>query len=357
MEGSKILIILKDSWLRAKISDILVFSKYVVELTDNGKRAIELVKEHRVDLIICGIDLYGIDGYGVVSMLNKFVDTAGIGLIMLLETWDQTALRRAMEIGADGYLSTGFDDAELLNQVGVRLKKKRLQQKLFLKQHFQERSMVKSGNEMFWLDEKLERLTARLFRKNQTIYNQGEYQSGLYYLLSGNIKTFISDSSGNLLITNIYGPGEYFGLQDFALGSYVCHTSKAISDAEIVSIPLKDINELIVEYPYVLKVFVKKLAESVRDMEEHALALAHASVRERVAAAIIRLAKQGGNSLDRLRVSLPRIDLANVIGIASETLSRILGDFAREGLIEKDANDILLNSIEKLRKVNRGNVR
>jgi len=353
MEGSKILIILKDSGLRSKILDILQFSKYVVELTDNGKRALEIVKNHRVDLVICGIELYEIDGYGVVRMLSKFVDTAGIGLIMLLETGDQVALRRAMEIGADGYLSTGFDDAELLNQVEVRLRKKRLQQELFLKQHFQERSTIKSSNEMFWLDEKLDRLTARVFRKNQTIYYQGEYQSGLYYLVSGNVKTFISDSSGNLLITDIYGPGEYFGLQDFALGSHVFHTSKAMSDAEIVAIPLKDINDLIVEYPDVLRIFVKKLAKSVRDMEERALALAHASVRERVAAAMIRLAKQGQNSSDKTRVSLPRNDLANIIGIASETLSRILSDFAREGLIEKDANDILLSSIEKLRKVNR----
>nr|WP_315421621.1 helix-turn-helix domain-containing protein [uncultured Pedobacter sp.] len=353
MEGSKILIILKDSGLRSKISDILLFSKYVVELTDSGKQAMEIVKSHRVDLIICGIELYGIDGYGVVRMLNKFVDTAGIGLIMLLETGDQAALRRAMEIGADGYLSTSFDDAELLNQVEVRLKKKRFQQELFLKQHFQERSMIKSSNEMFWLDEKLDRLKARFFRKNQTIYYQGEYHSGLYYLVSGNVKTFISDSSGNLLITDIYGPGEYFGLQDFALGSHAFHTSKAISDAEIIAIPLKDVNELIVEYPDILRVFVKKLAKSVRDMEEKAMALAHASVRERVAAAIIRLAKQGKNSSDKIRVSLPRTDLANIVGIASETLSRILSDFARDGLIEKDANDILLNSIEKLRKVNK----
>jgi len=353
MEGSKILIVLKDSGLRSKISGILIFSKYVVELTDSGKSAIEIVKNHRVDLIICGIELYGMDGYGVVRMLNKFVDTAGIGLIMLLETGDQIALRRAMEIGADGYLSTSFDDAELLNHVEVRLKKKKLQQELFLKQHFQERSMMKSSNEMFALDEKLERLTARIFRKNQTIYYQGEHQSSLYYLVSGNVKMFISDSSGNLLITDIYGPGEYFGLQDFALGSHTFHTSKAISDAEIIAIPLKDINEHIAEYPDVLRVFVKKLAKSVRDMEEQALALAHASVRERVAAAIVRLAKKGENSSGKIRVRLPRTDLANVIGIASETLSRILSDFAREGLIEKEANDILLRSIEKLRKVNR----
>jgi CRP-like cAMP-binding protein/CheY-like chemotaxis protein len=351
MEGAKILVLLKDSKLRSKISEILAVAKYIVDFTDSGKRAMEIVRNGPVDLIICGTELYGIDGYGVLRMVNKFIDTAGIAVITLLENEDQGAVRRAMEMGTDGYLVADFDDAELLNQVEARLRKKRFQFELFLKQHFQQKSLAGSGNEMFWLDARLGRFKPRSFRKNQVIYYKDEPHGGLYYVLSGRIKTFISDTSGHLLVTNIYGTGQWFGIEDFAMGSRTFQDAKAIDDSKIIAVPSKEINELIKEHPEILSFFVRNLAKTVFERDEQALDLAHATVRKRVSKTIIRLADEVKNSSEKKRVILPRNDLANVIGIAPETLSRILGDFAKEGLIEKEGNDIILKKVDGLKAV------
>ncbi|MCX2430768.1 MULTISPECIES: response regulator [unclassified Pedobacter] len=350
MEGSKILIILKDSETRSKISDILRISKYVVESTDNGKTAIEIVRGHPPDLIICGIDLYGVDGYGVLRMVNKFIDTANIPIVMLLKKGDHNGVRRTMEIGAEGYLMGDFDDAELLNQVEVRLRKKRLQVEFFLKQHFQQKIPSHSG-ELFWLDVHRAKLTARFFKKNQVVYYKGESRGGLYYVLSGKVKSFISNTSGHELITDLYTAGDYFGIQDFALGTAAFNTVKAIDDSEIIAIPLNEVNKIVVEHPETLGFFVKKLADTANKKDIKALELAYSTVKQRVSKTIIRLAGEGKSPAEKKRVNLTRNDLAGLIGIAAETLSRILGDFAKEDLIEKDGNAIVLKKLEHTKTV------
>ncbi len=351
MEGSKILIILKDARLRAKISDILVTGKYLVEFTDNGKKAMELIRNLPIDLIICGMDLNGIDGFGVLRMVNKFIDTVSISVVMIVKGDDQYAIRRLMEIGADGYLNDDFDDAELLNQVEARLRKRRLRYEFFLQQQFQQKSNTGIDNGLFWLDAVRETLVPRIFKKKQIIFYKGEPCIGIYYVLSGKIKTFIADSSGHVLITELYYAGEYFGFQDFISGSHASNTAMVIDDAQVVVIPLGVINKLVQEHPEVTNFFAKKLARVVHEKDDQTLELAHAPVRSRVSRSIIKLARKESNVSDNARLTLPRNDLANFIGIASETLSRILSDFAKEGLIEKDGNDIVLKKVERLKNV------
>lgn len=351
MEGSKILIILKDAKLRAKISDILVTGKYLVEFTDNGKKAMELIRNLPIDLIICGMELNGIDGFGVLRMVNKFIDTVSISVVMIVKGDDQYAIRRLMEIGADGFLIGDFDDAELFNQVEARLRKRRLQYEFFLQQQFQQKSPTGMDNGLFWLNAKRQTLVPRIFKKKQIIFYKGEPCTGIYYLLSGKIKTFIADSSGRVLITALYYAGDYFGFQDFTAGSRMSNTAMVVDDAQVVVIPLGIINELIQEHPEVTNFLAKKLAKMVHERDEQTLELAHATVRERVSRSIVKLAKKESNVSDNTRLTLPRTDLANVIGIASETLSRILGDFTKEGLIEKDGNDIILKKVERLKNV------
>ncbi|MEH3114801.1 Crp/Fnr family transcriptional regulator [Pedobacter terrae] len=124
-----------------------------------------------------------------------------------------------------------------------------------------------------------------------------------------------------------------------------------VDDSQVVVIPLGIVNRLVQEHPEVANFFAKKLANMIHEMDEQALELAHATVRERVSSSILKLAKKENKTSDNMRLTLPRNDLANVIGIASETLSRILGDFAKEGLIEKDGNDIILKKVEQLKNV------
>ncbi|WP_025142563.1 response regulator [Pedobacter jeongneungensis] len=348
MEGSKILVILEDFDLRVKITEILTIGKYNVKSTDSGKQAIDIIRKSPVDVIISGINVSEIDGFGVLRVVNKFMETASISFIMLLNDKDYDLARRVMELGADGHLMTPFDDGELLNQVEVKLRKKRLQHELFLKQHVQLRSIHNSRDDMSWLRSRFEGSLPRHFKKNQVLYYRGERRAlGLHYILSGKIKTYVADTAGNVLITGIYGPHEYFGLQGTLLGAENKEIAEAIDSAEILTIPFAEVQHLITDYPEIFSVFAKDLAQTLSERDEKLLDIAYYSVRKRIAKAIIGLTKLGHDA-ENGRFILPRNDLACLVGIATETLSRVLGDFTKEGLIEKEGNNIIVLDIKSL---------
>ncbi|MDQ0641033.1 CRP-like cAMP-binding protein/CheY-like chemotaxis protein [Pedobacter sp. W3I1] len=350
MEGSKILIILEDFDLRIKITELLTIGKYNVKSTNSGKQAIEIIRTSPVDIIISGINVAEIDGFGVLRVVNKFMETAGISVIMLLANQDYDLARRVMELGADGYLMPPFDDGELLNHVEVKLRKKRLQHELFLKQHIQLRNIHNTSDELSWLRSRFEGYLPRSFKKSQVLYNKGERRSlGLHYIISGKIKTYISDAAGHVLITGIYGPHEYFGIQGTLLGNENREIAEAINNTEILTIPYADVQNLISDYPDLFSIFAKNLAHTLNNRDEKLLDIAYYSVRKRIAKAIIELTKLNHESAENDRFILPRHDLACLVGIATETLSRVLSDFTREGLIEKDGNNIIVLDMNSLK--------
>lgn len=351
MEGSKILIVHDDFELRSKLSDTLILGKYVVEATSSGKQAMDIVRSRPIDLLLCSVNVAEIDGFGVLRMVNKFMETAGIGFIMLLTDHDPIHARRAMELGADGYLMHPYDDGELLNQVEVRLRKKRFQHEFFLKQHMQFRTLQNRSDEVAWLRNKFRERSPRRLKKNQILYYPGDRALGLYYVLSGRIKTYLRDENGHTIITGIYNKDEYFGLKTVLLGVEIQESAEAIDLSEVATLPLDDVERMLLDYPDLARVFNRHLARKLVEREERLLEAAHYSVRKRIAKVILRLCQSNPKLSAKNRLKISRNDLASIVGIATETLSRVLSDFSREGLIEKDGNEIIVLALDLLKNM------
>src|SRR5678810_349488 len=119
----KILVIEDNNEVRENIAEILELSNYKVLTAENGKIGVELALSESPDLIICDIMMPVLDGYGVLHLLNKHVETYGIPFIFLTAKAEKPDLRKGMEMGADDYLTKPFDSIELLNAIEIRLRK------------------------------------------------------------------------------------------------------------------------------------------------------------------------------------------------------------------------------------------
>src|SRR5829696_5221776 len=119
----KILLIEDNKDMRENTTEILELANYKVTAAKNGKEGLELANKEKPDLIICDIMMPVLDGYGVLHMLSKKPQTAGIPLIFLTAKAERSDFRKGMEMGADDYVTKPFDDIELLNAIEVRLKK------------------------------------------------------------------------------------------------------------------------------------------------------------------------------------------------------------------------------------------
>src|SRR5215831_14446452 len=121
-----ILLIEDNKDVRENTAEILGLSNYKVLTAENGKTGAALALKEKPDLIICDIMMPVLDGYGVLHLLGKNKETAGIPFIFLTAKTDRADMRKGMEMGADDYITKPFEESELLNAVEARLRKAEL---------------------------------------------------------------------------------------------------------------------------------------------------------------------------------------------------------------------------------------
>ena len=107
-----ILLIEDNKDVRENTAEILELANYKVLQAENGKIGVELAQQKIPDLIICDIMMPVLDGYGVIHLLNKSQQTAGIPFIFLTAKSERSDFRKGMEMGADDYISKPFDDID-----------------------------------------------------------------------------------------------------------------------------------------------------------------------------------------------------------------------------------------------------
>src|SRR5687768_6557413 len=127
----KILLIEDNPEVRENTSEILSLANYDVLVAENGKIGVDIAQRQRPDLIICDIMMPELDGYGVLHILSKNEETAGIPFIFLSAKAEKADVRKGMDLGADDYLTKPFDDTDLLNAIEARLKKFEVHQKQY----------------------------------------------------------------------------------------------------------------------------------------------------------------------------------------------------------------------------------
>ncbi len=337
----KILLIEDNKEMRENISEILELANYHVISAPNGKVGVEMANKEIPDLILCDIMMPELDGYGVLYMLSKKPETAGIPFIFLTAKTEKTDIRKGMSMGADDYLTKPFEEMELLNAIDVRLKKSESFRKEFAKN-------VEGLNEFLNQAkgiEELNKLSAdrknHQFKKKEVLYMEGDEPTSLVFIIKGQIKTFKTNEQGKELITGLHREGEFIGYTDLIEGTEFRESAEAIENAEVCYIPKQDFFSLIYSNRDVAARFIKMLSNNLHEMEERLINLAYNSVRKRVAEALITIQKRS----DKINFAISREDLASMVGTATESVIRTLSDFKDEKLIDiKDKHIEILNA-------------
>jgi len=344
--SQKILIIEDNTDIRENVVEILELAGYTVFESDNGKTGVELAVKNLPDVILCDIMMPELDGYGVLYMLNKNPETATIPFIFLTAKAERIDQRKGMEMGADDYLTKPFDDMELLSAIESRLRKKSAQQSFYSQSLESLNSIVSKNSGLVELKRVIAERKARLFKKDQVIYYDGDKGNGLYLILNGRVKTVKLANDGRELMTAIHSAEEYLGVNAMLSNEPYSDTATAMEDSLLCLIPKDQLDNLLNLYPDVAREFIKLLSNHIRDREEQLLQLAYNSVRKKMADTLMRLYKQQGGDF-----KVSREDLAAMAGVATETVSRTLTDFKDENLIDKKGSQITLLSPERLGKM------
>jgi CRP-like cAMP-binding protein/CheY-like chemotaxis protein len=349
----KILLIEDNPDVRENTSEILSLANYHVTVAENGRVGVELAQKDRPDLIICDIMMPELDGYGVLHILGKNPQTAGVPFIFLTAKTEKTDIRKGMNLGADDYLTKPFDETDLLNAIEARLRKSNIQQKNYETTAEGLDNFIKDAGVALNLKELGKDKKVKTLKKKTELFAEGDLPLHVYFLKSGNIKSYKSHPDGKELITNIYGPNDFFGFEPILENSNYTESAVTMQDSEVVAIPRHDFLMMIQGHPDISKTFISLLCKKVAERESQLLNLAYNSVRQRTAEALLKAeALKDSKSV----IAISRDDLAKMVGTASESVIRVLSDFKDEKIIEIESGKIRILQPEKLHKVVRWSV-
>ncbi|RAJ10956.1 CRP-like cAMP-binding protein [Chitinophaga skermanii] len=348
-----ILVVDDHTDIRENVAEILSLAGYETIEAENGKRAVELAKEHKPDLIVCDIMMPELDGYGVLHLLRKVPDTEHIPFIFLTAKTDRSDFRKGMELGADDYITKPFEDVELLTAVETRLKKQTLLQEKFKQSQQQSVShLLQDWQSSGLLNLDPDSYSSTVLSKKQPVYREGKHPQYLYYVKSGKVKAYRMNDDGKEYITNLYGEGDYFGYVALIEDRPYDDNAEALENTEIALIPKEVFLEQLLNDVSVARTFIKRIASEVKEKEDRLLQLAYDSLRKRVASGLLsihdKLHKEQGSSA---LIELSRDDIARFVGTATESLIRTLSDFKQEKLIEMQGTRIRIVQPDALRKL------
>ncbi len=98
-----ILIIEDEDFLIRALEDNLTAEGYTVDIAKNGEEAVEKIEKKKPDLILLDILMPKRDGYYVLEATKKNPKWKLIPVIVLSNLGEDTAIKRALEMGADDY--------------------------------------------------------------------------------------------------------------------------------------------------------------------------------------------------------------------------------------------------------------
>ena len=341
-----VLIIEDHDDIRESTAEILELAGYHVLTAPEGKTGVELALKHIPNIIVCDIMMPILDGYGVLYLLSKHIETASIPLIFITAKAERADMRKAMEMGADDYITKPFDDIELLTAIESRFKK--LEKGLGLAQ--QTLSVDEQENLFKQFSEKGRE---RSYKRKQLVYQESDTPVYLYQVVKGNVRNYLFHKDGRELTTDVLKEGDFFGYECILMKTKYPDNAETLEETVLRLINKDDFYQLLEKNPSLNQRFIRLLSENIQKRDEQMLGFAYHSVRKRIANALVSVAdkfKETPNA-DLCTIRISREDLASIAGTANETISRTLADFIDEGLLSKEGNSIIISSILDLRNV------
>jgi adenylate cyclase len=123
---SRVLVVDDNASNRDLLSRRLQRQGHTVLQAEDGARALVLVENEALDLVLLDLMMPGISGYDVLALLKRDPRSRDIPVIMISALSELDSIVRCIEAGADDYLAKPFDPILLRARVGSSLEKKHM---------------------------------------------------------------------------------------------------------------------------------------------------------------------------------------------------------------------------------------
>ncbi len=222
-------------------------------------------------------------------------------------------------------------------------------------------------------DNELERLAAisraMYVAAGSTIFNEGDPADYLFNVTDGVIKLYKLLADGREQVTGFLFPGDFIGL---ALKDSYSYSAEAISAVRLCKMKRSQFRDVLAVTPRLEHRLLSVASNELAQAQDQMLLLGRKTAREKIVSFFLQLAERRDKSrqaqinagaelesskFDEDVVELPmgRADIADYLGLTTETVSRTLTQLKTDGSIQLlDNHQVRLGGRESLREIAQG---
>lgn len=191
------------------------------------------------------------------------------------------------------------------------------------------------------------------FDRRETIVREGDPAISFFNITSGVVKLYRSLSDGRTQIIGFRFPGQYFAVSETKMHTT---TAEAVSCVEACKFSRSRLNRLTYLFPQLQARLLQMSHRQLAASEDQIFLLGRMTAREKIVSFLLKNSRDlDRNRVERCqRIELPmtRAEVADFLGLTTETVSRVLTKLAREKLITVGmSRSIRLIDIDSLRRI------
>ncbi len=202
---------------------------------------------------------------------------------------------------------------------------------------------------------KLEKIVQRgkPLARGKHIYFPGDPFTSLYAVRSGTVKTYSVAADGTEYVTGFYLPGEIIGLDALCTGVHPCG-AKTLETSSLCELPFDLLDEVSETVPNISRQLMRVMSSELQTDEQLLMMVGSQPAKARLVALFLSLStrlNRRGYSATEFSLSMSRADIGSYLGLAVETVSRLLKKLQDQDLIEVNHRQIKLKDLDKLREM------
>lgn len=190
----------------------------------------------------------------------------------------------------------------------------------------------------------------RPLEKGEHLYRGGDDFHAIYALRSGSLKSYFVNENGEEHVIGFKMPGDLVGLSGIN-GSHYANSLTALETSSVCEIPFDELEVLGSEIPGLQHHLLEIMSKEIQEEHEKLAMCSKMPADARLASVLLTLSgrfEERGYSANEFNLSMSRSDIANMLGLAVETVSRLFTQFQEQGMLRVERKHIHLLDPNKL---------
>lgn len=194
------------------------------------------------------------------------------------------------------------------------------------------------------------------YKKNQTIFHEGEPGRYLFMIRSGNVKIYKLSEDGREKILRVFGADEFFAELPLLDGGKYPASAETLSAATLLCLSRENFLKILSDNPQIMSKIHEIVGNRLRHFTSMVTDLTLKDASRRLAGFLLEKAEEKdlfSSKEIRFPLELTHNEIASLIGTARETVSRTLRQLQKEGMIEIKDRYITVLDKERLARAAR----